>query len=282
MRKWLGFIGLFITALALPACQDAYAQIVRPVATARAAATPRTTDGVVDPADEILALTPTAWFKADAITSLNDGDPVSTWVDSSTSGFDLTGSGASRPLYQTASLNDLPAVEFDGSDILDRANVPTLDLLSLEEASIFVVQYQNAADAQNTTFFYGIETAGNNRTLIHATYDNTIYWDFQDGFNGRGAVAQPGGWDDAWHQLSVSMRTNNTSIIRVDGSLLATCASCITTHTINDAYPLSLGAYAGPTTGLTGFIAEIIVFDYALSDAQIDTVEANLNTKWGL
>ena len=55
------------------------------------------------------------WFKADAITGLNDGDAVSTWTDSAGLG-NATGTTTTRPLYKTNILNGLPAVRFDGTD----------------------------------------------------------------------------------------------------------------------------------------------------------------------
>lgn len=61
------------------------------------------------------------WLKADAITGLNDTDPVATWVDSSGAGNDATqGTAADRPIYRTNIVNGLPIVRFDGvSDFLE-------------------------------------------------------------------------------------------------------------------------------------------------------------------
>ena len=57
------------------------------------------------------------WLKADAITGLSDGDPVTTWSDSSGQGNDATQSTAGqKPLYKTAIQNSLPAVRFDATD----------------------------------------------------------------------------------------------------------------------------------------------------------------------
>lgn len=57
------------------------------------------------------------WFKADAITGLNDGDPVTTWNDSSVSANNATQATASqKPLYKTNILNGKPVVRFDGSN----------------------------------------------------------------------------------------------------------------------------------------------------------------------
>lgn len=56
------------------------------------------------------------WLQADSITSLSDGDPVSTWNDSSSNANNTTGTTTTRPLYKTAIINGLPVVRFDGTD----------------------------------------------------------------------------------------------------------------------------------------------------------------------
>ncbi len=54
------------------------------------------------------------WFKADSL-ALSNGDPVSTWVDSSPSSNNATAATTQRPTYRSNGLNSFPAVEFDGS-----------------------------------------------------------------------------------------------------------------------------------------------------------------------
>src|SRR5687768_11145672 len=57
------------------------------------------------------------WLKADAITGLADGDPVTTWADSSGEGNDFTqGTAGNKPIYKTSILFGLPVVRFDGTD----------------------------------------------------------------------------------------------------------------------------------------------------------------------
>lgn len=55
------------------------------------------------------------WLKADSL-SLNDGDAVSTWTDSSTNGNDFTGTTTTRPIYKTGIVNGKPILRFDGTD----------------------------------------------------------------------------------------------------------------------------------------------------------------------
>lgn len=56
-----------------------------------------------------------AWWKADSL-SLSDGDPISTWTDSSGNGKDATATLTTRPLYKTNIFGSMPAVRFDGSN----------------------------------------------------------------------------------------------------------------------------------------------------------------------
>lgn len=89
------------------------------------------------------------WFKADAITGLNDGDAVSTWTDSAGVG-NATGTTTTRPLYKTNILNGLPAVRFDGTD----------DILKIATAfapqTVFVVF--NYTDGATFTQYDGLFT----------------------------------------------------------------------------------------------------------------------------
>src|SRR5262245_95497 len=57
------------------------------------------------------------WLKADAITGPNDGDPVTTWPDSSGNGNDATqATAAKKPTYKAGIQNGRPVIRFDGVD----------------------------------------------------------------------------------------------------------------------------------------------------------------------
>ena len=53
------------------------------------------------------------WLKADAITGVTDGNPISTWQHSA--GFDLTAATTARPTYVAGSQNGLPVARFNGT-----------------------------------------------------------------------------------------------------------------------------------------------------------------------
>ena len=61
------------------------------------------------------------WLKADAITS-NDGDFVSSWIDSSGSNNPATqATAANQPTFRTNAIGGKPVVRFDGNDLLQTA-----------------------------------------------------------------------------------------------------------------------------------------------------------------
>lgn len=58
------------------------------------------------------------WYKADAITGLSDGDPVTEWADSSGNANNLTSSanGTIDPTYLVSSIGGLPGISFPGTN----------------------------------------------------------------------------------------------------------------------------------------------------------------------
>jgi hypothetical protein len=58
-----------------------------------------------------------AWYKPETLAaSYSNGDPISTWADSSGNGRDLTGTTTTRPLAAASAINGYMAADFDGTD----------------------------------------------------------------------------------------------------------------------------------------------------------------------
>jgi len=57
-----------------------------------------------------------AWYKADALTGLSNGELVSLWDDSSDFNNNATQNGTARPTYITNAVNSLPVVRFNGTN----------------------------------------------------------------------------------------------------------------------------------------------------------------------
>ncbi len=98
------------------------------------------------------------WLKANSLV-LNDGDPVSTWTDSSGNGNNFTGVTTTRPLYKTGIINTLPAVLFDGTD--DFMTGPAS--LGTSNKSVFLViqpTLNTASQKSYATFIHGESGGG--------------------------------------------------------------------------------------------------------------------------
>lgn len=219
------------------------------------------------------------WLKADSL-SLNDGDAVTTWSDSSVNGYDCTqGTGANKPLYKTNILGAYPALLFDGTN--DTLRNTTFTGLGTSDFSMFVVA--SSSITSNKILFFLANNGGSNGAsfaLKTNTSDQYVYGDW-----GNGTV------------LTVTSPTITNNVFSlVEGKQVHgtnTFSSYIngtaTTAATTDSTSLNLtenGYWLGSdrATGLywTGYIAEVIIYDSALSTGNRQGIEAYISAKYGI
>lgn len=221
----------------------------------------------------------TLWLQADQGVTADAGQKVSAWADQSAKTNHLAQGNASlQPLLAPNSLNGLPVLQFR-DDWLSRASVPGTNLFSATAATLFVVQRQLGSDNRTTTFSW--VGGGNQRYMLHATYDDTL--SFQVGSPDAQAyvnAAQPPGWDDAWHLVAVR-RDGTNGVIRVDRVAVTQGTVFKADGNPAQAATLYLGNDQWGNT-FNGDIAEVLSFSAALSDADLASVESYLAAKWAL
>jgi len=204
----------------------------------------------------------------------NDGDAIAAWTDSSGNGYDLSqATGANRPTLKTGIINGQSVARFDGSnDELFRsvAGSPTIaqpytyvTLSKLTDASDGGVDRQIFGDGSGATHFYyayagadiGGMTLRAGSVSTKAQYNDGATWYLHVvTFNGASSAVTENGW-----LVSAGFNPNtgaNTSGFR-------------------------MGATGGGRP-FKGDIAEVIVYSAAVTNAQIDTLIAYVNTKYGL
>lgn len=154
------------------------------------------------------------WLKADALTSINDGETVTTWSDSSGNGYDLTQSNSSyKPLYKTNILNSMPGIRFDGSNdsLQNTAFVNSAALTGDPPLSVFMVFKRN--NSKGSLSFTGSNAgglwadsydynAGSVSSASLAGYKIYVYTKSPGTINPNGKIYKNG-------SLSVSGYTNN-------------------------------------------------------------------------
>ena len=123
-----------------------------------------------------------------------------------------------------------------------------------------------------------------NRFMVHATWEGIISFQVGNSYQGGGGyfqADQPYGWDDQWHVLKL-IRDGNDGQINVDGIGLTPTVTFSSPGNNPPAADLYVGSDfwtaggLGQTNWFTGDIAEILIFNRALTTLERQTVESYL------
>lgn len=209
------------------------------------------------------AVLPQVWFKADSIDGLADGDPVSTWADSTGNNHTATQSnGTYRPTFQTAEMNGLPVVRFATSK-MDIATTVSLNagwtIFTVVNNATGLNVISNITTDQGP---YGLLCQAG--TLYLATYNTGVY-------------STASGDPSLWHGVVIEEQFSNSKIFRNGAEVEKTPFATAGVRVFD-----TLGAYGGNTGGSSGDLAELVVYNSVLSDLDIAEVEAYLAAKWDI
>lgn len=210
----------------------------------------------------------TLWLKADAITGLNDGDPVTTWEDSSANGYDATqATGANKPTYQTDELNGKPVLRFDGTD--DWMETAAFSGGELANTTIFVVAKKTADGSIAQALYDGLISGKRNAQVNIGSHD----WTIQSG----GSSITGSDSDASWHVFTATFQGSGNDSFYVDGRF------DVGGDTGGNALSgLTIGSRHDQALPFGGDIAEILVYDGVLSTVQQEDVEVYLSLKYGI
>lgn len=196
----------------------------------------------------------TWWLKADAISGLTNGQAVSLWEDSSTNGYDATQAIAGeRPTYMTGILNGLPVVRFDDPGSVgpagDGDQLTTTSIGALADMSLFLV-----AKPVDVLSRYALTFGGDTRALVYG-FANTTHWTW---FNG------------SFTNLA-AFNVTKFQVVSYTGA-----------NTLTGSWAVGGNMGGGNTNPFKGDIAEVIVFDRALSITERQEVTEYLIGKWAI
>jgi hypothetical protein len=232
-----------------------------------------------------------AWYKADAITGLSNNDPVSTWSDSSTSGWNATASSGDRPTYITAAQNSLPIVRFSGSNHLSLGSINLFR--NVGGGTIYAV----TKDAAITTIgqvFHGPNPSGNVRLGLNS---GGVGSGNNDKFRTAGRRLDE---DSGLAAVSTGQVTTNWTLLgcvadwtgsvltlyvnaEVDGQNTSFHSGGNTSNTASSSDNTCIGStFTNNNNNFNGDIAEIVVVHEALSTGDRQKLEGYLAHKWGL
>ena len=238
----------------------------------------RTATGGAPP---VLGVTSTLqmWLKANAGVTSGDGGKVLSWADQTVHGNDAVAiDEPTAPLLAAGAINGLPAIRFDGAD--DSLQVADSDSISItgDITSFYVIKM----DDFGTFRAVWAKTAGNQPapTDIYTLPGTGI----PRVYRGNGAG---GNNVDAAGPLHAGS-TDLVGFSIAGGSLshflngIANGSGTITTNTADTGEPLWIGTRGDQFTRMKGDIAEVLIYDSALSAGDLRDVQLYLARKYAV
>ena len=200
------------------------------------------------------------WFKADAgVTQL--AGAVSAWADQSTYGYTATqGSVANQPQYTANALGGKPVISFLGNDFFTIAGGPS------GQQTMFIVYQDTSTLSWATPVGTFYTTAGS----YHAHSDDSQLWTapYTDAATKNGSS-----WRDG--VLFNGLTTGRPDVFSLDVyQATGPLSQTITTLGADDC--CSAGR------GIVGGIAEVIIYNAALTADEINDIGAYLEDKYSL
>lgn len=225
--------------------------------------------------------------RAADIGGLSDGDPISTWSDTSGNGRHWASDGTHKPLYQTNELNGHPVVEFRGPTNQDHFIGPDLSS-GITEIDLYIV-LKAASDPPSNVNQVGLWFL----TPMSSSFFSLTEWPATDGaikdaaFNvGTGSdrlVADPAASLTSWrlYRLTPKTGTNNFKMY-LDGTTLETR----TFPTLGFPSLTYLGRASwnsgGSNSYWIGKVAEFFAFSTVCGSTQYGTIRDYVNSFYAL
>jgi hypothetical protein len=236
------------------------------------------------------------WLAADKITGISNGGNVTSWPD-----YGLSAGGphasaqwsSAAPTYQTNVINSLPTVRFGGTgwfkhwisswahSELTFAMVMRASSLSNTYSAILTAAWiaQPSSGAAVTTNWGGY--------FIRSTGKTALYWDVQavnggsttqTSYDGTGSATISSGTFYVISGIIGPQAVSTRVALASDGSI----ASLQNTNLVSSPAVAIGQDYGNSSRVLVGDIAELLIYQHALSTSELSTVENYLKTKYGL
>jgi hypothetical protein len=219
-------------------------------------------DSVVASANDLTSNNSVGIADGIALTPAVDGDAVRQWSTQMGATSAVQATGTKRPVYKAAIQNGQAVLRYDGVD----------DLLQAAGFSV----------AQPDTIFT-VCKLNNAATLVFefggATADQRLYWSNVDAkfhINAGTVLTGTSAGQDLWAVKSVLFNGASSQLWNNGTSDLTGDAGA------NALTSLVIGAAGGGTNSLLGDLAEVIIFNRALTTTERRQVEAYLGTKYGI
>lgn len=222
-----------------------------------------------------------SWLKADAITGLSDGDPVSTW-QASVGGDGTQATSGNRPIYRASSVGGKPTVDFVSDDNI---NVPVG--VALTTYTVFTVVRPDVVTSSHTIF--SLDAGGYNNDLLYgidpeeaSTVDNRFAVDIQRASDSSRAIATDPSNAVAGTPYLIGFRYDGTNLVLYKNGVAVATIPKAPLPIKSGTWLMGINPNSGSGRGWDGLISETAIYNTAISDEDASAVMAGLMSKYGI
>jgi hypothetical protein len=216
------------------------------------------------------------WLRADSGVDTTSAGRVTSWANSAQTVNPATQSNNTRrPRFIAQGLNGKPVVEFDGNDVLITTNN-----ISLNEQTIFAV-FNSTSSVSSIICEHSQNANTDNGSFLTTSVGSTLLFR-RATFSSVGAnYVENWGNDSAYRVITTWFASNDSVAMRINGNTVSLTKGGSTSGNANDKFYIG-GRGTTADFGLVGRIAELIVYNRVLSQAERDTVEQYLSRKYNI
>jgi Tol biopolymer transport system component len=214
--------------------------------------------------------------------SLEEGDPVLEWQDSSINGHDFFAATGKEPVY-ILDQDGVPAVSFEGTKRLEGP----LDLVrNIAEFTVVVVAKALSTDTENKALFYASNGTAEDQTrigLFHAhshlvaggkRADGDTYKEITGGSTDVGTWKTQG-LDVAWTSRDLRLYDNGSIV-----NTLGTFGNSSGNTSDTDSVVVTIGETPGGDRYFDGYIRAVVAYDRVLSVEEMSDLQVKLAARY--
>ncbi|HEX3628315.1 MAG TPA: LamG-like jellyroll fold domain-containing protein [Verrucomicrobiae bacterium] len=222
------------------------------------------------------------WFKADALAGLTNNARISDWVDSSGNGDDAIQTNAIlEPTYVTNVIDGLPVVRFNAANSNALAFVRPVQ----DDFTIFCVFRSTQGFGSGSLYYEGAGLVNGEAPGVVNDFGSCLFANGQvcaGTGNPDVGVNSTTGFNDGHPHLMTFKRIENTGEIDLYMDSIFMGSTNGSTGSLTAPGQLALGAQQTLTYFFTGDIAEVKIFNSALTDSDRSAEESALECKYGI
>ncbi len=219
-----------------------------------------------------------AWLKADALTGLSDGDPVTNWPDESGNGNNATqATSGIAPVYKESIVNGLPIVRGNGVDTEMDFSGPIVS--GSGNRTVFIVAKHSGAGPSDSLLTLGFDDTSTTGVCFQMSPEIAVR------VRGGNRVFDTAAPTASFGIVAVELDGSTTQDLSawLNGTALGVSSTAnATLATAGNSTMFYKNAGGGGNEYGAGDMGEIIVYGRALTTGERNDVTGYLAEKWGV